>query len=149
MLREANTSKIIFCWQLTVWAIKNFFHSSHPVNHLSELCPCDAPVAQAVNLIPLWEDRTQCQVQCGHCLSPVTTLGTCTLTSEGIQWARNNCCQGLHQPRHKSDQQSAENHFFSTCDSKTSLLRKTTVQVYWVVCSDRAHSLCKLPPVMS
>lgn len=99
-----------------VWAMKNFFYSSYPVNYLSGLCTCDITVTQAVNLISLWKDSTQCQVQCGHHLSPVTTLGTCTLTSEGIQWARNSCCQALNQPSHK--QQSAENHFFPLVTAK-------------------------------
>lgn len=43
---------------------------------------------------------------------PSEDLGTWTLTSEGIQQARNRCCQVLHQPCHTSDQKSAENHFF-------------------------------------
>lgn len=99
-------------------AIKNFFYSFHPVNYWSGLCTCDTTVTQAVNLIPLWWDSTQCQAQCGHCLSPVRTLGTCTLTSEGIQRARNSCCQVLHQPHHTSDQQSAEIHYFPLVTAK-------------------------------
>lgn len=101
-----------------VWAIKNFFYSSHPVNYLSGARTCDTTATQARNLIPLWWDSTQCQVQRGHHLSSVATLGPGTATSEGIQWARNSCCQVLHQPHHTNDQQSAENHFFPLVTAK-------------------------------
>lgn len=115
--------------------------SSHPMNYLSGLCTCDTTVTQAVNLIPLWWDSSQCQAQCGQSV-PSDDTGHLHSDLWGDPMSQEQLLPSVASISPYKWPTKCWNPLFFPCNSKTSLPCKTAVKVYWVICSDRAHSLC-------
>lgn len=115
------------------------------MNYLSGLCTCDTTVTQAVNLIPLWWDSSQCQAQCGQSV-PSDDTGHLHSDLWGDPMSQEQLLPSVASISPYKWPTKCWNPLFFPCNSKTSLPCKTAVKVYWVICSDRAHSLCSYLP---